>query len=848
MRLTWIVATTLIIAGAFASGARAEEGIPDARAQALEALRKESAVPPQVRFEGGIVRFAQIQIQVPVQDKDPERAAAAFLADHRELYGIEDTDSFYVRRVIRDESGDHVFLGQRRDDVRVLDAELSIHIRDGEVIATAGAYVPELPASTEPAVTAESAKARAAKAAGRKATTAGEPRLAFYAPGLLNPEKTPVSRLIWRITTVNDAGAIEHYVDAINGKVLKSIATARDAKHLAIGSNNNGGEFGCAFLSHSGWFNENGTLPGATPDTEGFKAFTNANSIYDFWRNQLGRDSWDGLGGGTRDELDDGASAGNAAYIPFCGHFVFGDNMSALDVMAHEFTHGVVDKTAHLSNGDHQNALHESYGDVFASVIDGNWTIGEGTPGGAFRSLSNPPTFGDPDRMTQFMPGGDPHANGGITNKAAFLIAMGGTQNGVTVSGIGRTKLADLYYDVLTTWLPSNATFNLAADLTTTAATVAATTGRHGFTRADACVVGNAFAAVELRAPDLDCDGNPDALDPDDDNDTIADTADNCPAVSNPGQADSDGDGRGDACDNDADNDGVANTSDNCRMTPNPAQADINRDGIGDACSDLDADGVKDATDNCVFNRNAGQEDRDGDHIGDACDDDDDGDGVRDIADNCRMTANASQADGDADGVGDACDGCPVNANVGDGPDGDGIDSACDPDDDNDGVLDGSDNCPSVANAGQTDINRNGIGTACDPTEMITVDPHTRFVLGDPRFRLEREQVIHLPIRLLWPEGCDWSDPGCLGEIRVDTVFDTAVRIVDDSGAVIAQDVAGRAHVLRFAPGGDAILRRPGGDRVEGPNGQRFWLDIAGTGDRGPKPGREPAVVIATGP
>ncbi len=843
MRLTWIVTAALIVAGAHASGARADgEGIPDPRAPALENLRKESAVPPEVRFQGGILRFARIQ--VPVQDKDPGRAAAAFVSAHRDLYGIEDADAFYVRRVIRDESGDHVFLGQRRDDVRVLDAELSIQIRDGDVIAATGAYVPEVPASTTPVVSADSAKARASKAAGRKATVAGEPRLAFYAPGLLNPEATPVARLIWRITTVNDTGATEHYVDALNGRVLRSIATAMDAQHLAIGSDNNGGEFGCAFLSHSGWFNENGALPGATPDAEGFKAFSNAKTVYDFWRNQLGRDSWDGIGGVTRDELDDGAWAGNAAFVPFCGHFVFGDNMSTLDVMAHEFTHGVVSKTAGLGHGDHQDALNESYADVFASLTDGNWTIGEGSPLGVIRSLSNPPSRnGDPDRMTQFMAGGDPHSNGGITNKAAFLIAMGGTHNGVTVTGIGRTKLAHLYYDVLTTWLPSNATFFDAANATITAATVDATSGRHGFTRADACVVANAFAAVELRAPDLDCDGSPDAFDIDDDNDSIADTADNCPAVSNPGQTDTDGDGRGDACDSDVDNDGIANAGDNCRTTPNASQADINHDGIGDACSDLDLDGVKDATDNCVFTKNAGQEDRDGDHIGDACDDDDDGDGIRDIVDNCRMTANASQADGDADGVGDACDGCPVNANVGDGPDGDGIDSACDPDDDNDGVLDGADNCPNVVNADQRDINRNGVGTACDPTEQIVLDPHERLVLGDPRFRLERDQVIHLPIDVIsGPGGCDWSDPGCLGELRVSTVFDTGVRIVDDAGFVIAQDEPGRDHVLRFAPGGDANLRR------EGPDGRRFWLDIVGTGDRGPKPGREPAVTIATGP
>jgi len=109
--------------------------------------------------------------------------------------------------------------------------------------------------------------------------------------------------------------------------------------------------------------------------------------------------------------------------------------------------------------------------------------------------------------------------------------------------------------------------------------------------------------------------------------------------------------------------------------------------------------------------------------------------------------------------------------------------------------------------------------------------------------------VVHIPIRLLYgPDGCDWSDPGCLGEIRVDTVFDTGVRIVDDTGAVVAQDEAGRQHVLRFAPGGDAIMRRPGGDRVEGPNGRTFWLDVVGTGDRAPKLGRGPAMTIATGP
>jgi hypothetical protein len=50
-----------------------------------------------------------------------------------------------------------------------------------------------------------------------------------------------------------------------------------------------------------------------------------------------------------------------------------------------------------------------------------------------------------------------------------------------------------------------------------------------------------------------------------------ADSADNCPDVSNPGQEDSDGDGKSDACDN-------------CPTAFNADQLDTDSDGIGDAC------------------------------------------------------------------------------------------------------------------------------------------------------------------------------------------------------------------------------------------------------------------------
>ena len=81
----------------------------------------------------------------------------------------------------------------------------------------------------------------------------------------------------------------------------------------------------------------------------------------------------------------------------------------------------------------------------------------------------------------------------------------------------------------------------------------------------------------------------------------MLDAADNCPLVSNLGQADTDGDGKGDACDADLDGDGVDNGIDNCPIDPNNSQADLDGDGLGDACDpDIDGDGVPNGDDLCA--------------------------------------------------------------------------------------------------------------------------------------------------------------------------------------------------------------------------------------------------------
>jgi hypothetical protein len=61
---------------------------------------------------------------------------------------------------------------------------------------------------------------------------------------------------------------------------------------------------------------------------------------------------------------------------------------------------------------------------------------------------------------------------------------------------------------------------------------------------------------VDEGFPDTDMDGEADCVDPDDDDDNIPDTLDNCPLTANPGQVNSDNDLMGNSCDDDDDNDG----------------------------------------------------------------------------------------------------------------------------------------------------------------------------------------------------------------------------------------------------------------------------------------------------
>ncbi|MFV2047033.1 M4 family metallopeptidase [Metabacillus sp. YM-086] len=193
-----------------------------------------------------------------------------------------------------------------------------------------------------------------------------------------------------------------------------------------------------------------------------------AGKVYDYFLNTHGRNSFDNKGATIRSTVHYGSNYNNAFWNG--SQMVYGDGdgsvfaplSGALDVVAHELTHAVTDRSASLEYRNQSGALNESFSDVFGYFLDPqDYLMGEdvytpGQAGDALRSLSNPAQFGQPEHMNQYVnttsDNGGVHTNSGIPNKAAYY----------TISSIGKTQAEKIYYRALTVYLTPTSNFSYA--------------------------------------------------------------------------------------------------------------------------------------------------------------------------------------------------------------------------------------------------------------------------------------------------------------------------------------------------------------------------------------------------
>lgn len=501
---------------------------PDQRA-ALTALEQRygGRVEVRLRPETGTPRFLELPAggaaNAPARaaNAEPVVAARDFLSANRALLRLlEPAREVRLLHSETDRHGQtHLRLAQTYQGLDVWPAQLLVHLNAAtEVTLLDGAFVPtprEVP--VVPQLDPRQALAAARQAVPGGATAeAGPLELIVHGPG------DQPARLAWRIEV--DAAPDSRWlvvIDAANGSTLARLSRVRDNGFLGSGvdlwnkpqtlnvwqqastyylvdtskpmfdsasspplkakgalavwdAQHQSGDSGATMTLHqvssaspiSGWLKD------------GVSAAFTLSQVYDYYRERHARNSIDGQGGTVNGVVRYGDSYPNAFWNGQA--LFFGDGQAyagTLDIVGHEWTHGVTDNTASLIYQDQPGALNEAFSDILGEAVEDrargrhDWLVGAdlGLP---FRCFTNPGSIQFlsghpyPSSMSQFIGPNDPilarftdhdnggvHLNSGIINRAFYLLSEGLT------GAVGLPNAANIFYRALTVHLVPQSQF-----------------------------------------------------------------------------------------------------------------------------------------------------------------------------------------------------------------------------------------------------------------------------------------------------------------------------------------------------------------------------------------------------
>ena len=223
--------------------------------------------------------------------------------------------------------------------------------------------------------------------------------------------------------------------------------------------------------------------------TDSDNDFTNANAragvsahwgieqSLNYFKQQHNRNGIFGLGETIKSYVHYGNGVNNA-YYSYPTTFYFGDGANdsvpwvTLDIVGHEFTHGIIRSESSLYGFGEMGALNESFADIFGYAIklkttgqSANWTIGESVKEGGLRDLSNPNKTLQPDTYhgqywlnSSTSSNQVEYTNSGVQNFWFYLLCHGGSgvnDNGLAykVDSIGVEKATAIVYRNITEYL-----------------------------------------------------------------------------------------------------------------------------------------------------------------------------------------------------------------------------------------------------------------------------------------------------------------------------------------------------------------------------------------------------------
>lgn len=463
--------------------------------------------------------FTPAQRQAALTQAKAERTSTA-----RELK-LGAKEALVVKDVLRDTNGgEHVRYERTYAGLPVIGGDLVVHESSTRSVRTVDWARPsrvQVP-STTASVARASAMTRAETATPARGDAARTARRVVFA-ALHKPvlawetrvtgtakDGTPVDDLVYTNARTGKVLAVHPQVvtDTGTGNTLYSGAVSLTTTPGGSGWNLTDGARGghSTYDANNSTSTSRGTLFTDADNTWGNGSTSSRQSAaadaaygaaltWDFYKNSFGRSGIRNDGVAAYSRVHYGSGYENAFWDDSCFCMTYGDGGSTLkalvsiDVAGHEMSHGVTSATAGLDYSGDAGGLNEATSDVMGTMVEfsagnandpGDYYIGEKImqDGTYLRRMDNPSADGaSVNCWSTSTKNLDPHYSSGVGNHLFYLLAEGtGTKtiggrthtgttcNSTTLTGIGRSTAAAIWYRALTTYWTSTTTYPQAAN------------------------------------------------------------------------------------------------------------------------------------------------------------------------------------------------------------------------------------------------------------------------------------------------------------------------------------------------------------------------------------------------
>ncbi len=507
----------------------------------VERLKEASKDPVAiVRDERGGVTM---RARVPAPGATVEERARGFLGVYGEALGV-DPARLTLREVVSAGGAEGTAIyAVRVGPWPVFGARVRVYVTPAGEVAFVAATVPP---PQQPAVSRATVDEAAALAA---LATALDPRdgapvlegavLGLFQRSVFYAEAPGPNVLAWQLSATRPTSAVTGYVDATTGAVLAIEPAAVTALDRVVADLDGGTDVVAAMGRPLVVLADDAGARTNPPDDAGMRLWGHLGDVHRYFDRTFGWDGYDGKGAPVVGFVRYGAPDTNAIWDPTAQAVAFSDGFITPSVVAHEYGHAISRGAIEDGHADEAGALGEAFADAWTGYFTGFW-VGQLEDGTVLRTISDPQGDAPPrphhyaqrllpdagEARTVGNDYGNTHHNSAIVSYALVLWTDGG-EHPVTklrVGGVRKQRAEQVLFHSIRWQLSAPAASFLASReglVTSCLQFVAGQAASPVPVTLEHCGhLVNAFAAVGVGEPDRDLD-------------TVVDSKDNCPDLSN---------------------------------------------------------------------------------------------------------------------------------------------------------------------------------------------------------------------------------------------------------------------------------------------------------------------------